>query len=91
MVVLGFLLVLGPWTLRNAVLFGQFVPVSANSGYVLMVNNNDANAHGGWMPLKDVPSRLTTRPGSPMLDFPKGSSAEKARTGSSATGRLRPT
>ncbi|RKI31217.1 hypothetical protein D7X55_42240, partial [Corallococcus sp. AB049A] len=39
MVVLGFLLVLGPWTLRNAVPFGQFVPVSANSGYVLMVNN----------------------------------------------------
>ncbi|WP_312106436.1 ArnT family glycosyltransferase [Stenotrophomonas indicatrix] len=55
MMLLGFLLVLGPWTLRNALIFGQLVPVSANSGYVLMVNNNDANTHGGWMPLRDVP------------------------------------
>lgn len=53
-VLLGFLLVLGPWSLRNALLFGQLVPVSANSGYVLMVNNNDGNSHGGWMPLRDV-------------------------------------
>lgn len=71
MVMLGFLLLLGPWTLRNALIFGQFVPVSANSGYVLMVNNNDGNAHGGWMPLKDVPLQADDRARFSHAGFPR--------------------
>jgi len=44
-----------PWMLRNATLYDQAVPVSANSGYVMMANNNSANQHGGWMPLSALP------------------------------------
>ncbi len=44
-----------PWMLRNATLYDQVVPVSANSGYVMMANNNSANQHGGWMPLSTLP------------------------------------
>lgn len=47
--------VLLPWALRNDALFDRFVPVSANSGYVLMVNNNGLNKTGNWMPLSQVP------------------------------------
>lgn len=54
---LGFALMLGPWVVRNTALFGEVVPVSANSGYVLLVNNNDANVQSGWMPLGSVPLR----------------------------------
>ena len=48
--------VVAPWTLRNFEKFGSFIPVSYNSGYVLYINNNDANITGGWMDLRDVPA-----------------------------------
>lgn len=54
-----FAVAMTPWTLRNAALFDQAVPVSANSGYVMMVNNNSANQHGGWMPLSALPLSST--------------------------------
>ncbi len=49
------LLVVAPWMIRNFLTFDVFVPVSANSGYVLMVNNNENNGSGAWMPLSQVP------------------------------------
>lgn len=48
--------VVSPWTVRNFNKFGSFIPVSYNSGYVLYINNNDANVTGGWMDLRDVPA-----------------------------------
>ena len=48
--------VVSPWTVRNFDKYGSFIPVSYNSGYVLYVNNNDANVTGAWMPLKEVPA-----------------------------------
>lgn len=48
-------LVIAPWTARNWATFNAFVPVSANSGYVLMVNNNSSNNSGAWMPLSEAP------------------------------------
>lgn len=48
-------LVVTPWAIRNFLIFDAFVPVSANSGYVLMVNNNSNNNSGAWMPLSQVP------------------------------------
>lgn len=52
---LAFGAVLLPWTLRNEALFDHAIPVSANSGYTLLVNNNADNQTGGWMPLSRVP------------------------------------
>jgi hypothetical protein len=51
---LPFCLVMAPWVIRNAHVFGEFIPVSASAGYVSLVNNND-NATGRWMPLSQVP------------------------------------
>lgn len=42
-------LVVMPWTIRNYQKFDRFIPVSYNSGYILYINNNDENVHGGWM------------------------------------------
>lgn len=50
----AFALVLTPWMVRNRVVFGEWIPVSANSGYGLMVNNNSANRESGWMPLSEI-------------------------------------
>lgn len=54
-ILVAFLAVLLPWIMRNELLFDRVVPVSANSGYVLMVNNNALNRSGNWMPLSQVP------------------------------------
>lgn len=32
--------VVAPWTIRNAIVFGEFIPVSANSGFSLYYGNN---------------------------------------------------
>jgi hypothetical protein len=48
--------VVSPWTLRNFNKYESFIPISYNSGYVLYINNNDANVNGAWMPLKEVPA-----------------------------------
>lgn len=50
------IVVVAPWTLRNFNKYGSFIPISYNSGYVLYVNNNEANITGAWMPLKEVPA-----------------------------------
>ena len=38
---LGVLLAVGPWTLRNAIVFRAFVPISSRGGGALLVGNND--------------------------------------------------
>ena len=48
--------VVAPWTYRNYRVYGEFIPVSYNSGYVLYINNNDVNVTGRWMDLQDVPA-----------------------------------
>jgi 4-amino-4-deoxy-L-arabinose transferase-like glycosyltransferase len=45
------LLVVMPWTIRNTRVFGRFIPVSYNAGYVRYINNNDGNHNGLWMDL----------------------------------------
>jgi hypothetical protein len=42
---LGLALVLGPWTARNAVVFGEFIPTDCQTMYNLWQGNNPA---GGW-------------------------------------------
>jgi 4-amino-4-deoxy-L-arabinose transferase-like glycosyltransferase len=39
------------YSYRNYLTHSAFVPLSSNSGYVLLVNNNDQNTRSGWMPL----------------------------------------
>ncbi|CAB3395500.1 conserved membrane protein of unknown function [Kyrpidia spormannii] len=38
--------VVAPWTVRNALVFHRFIPISTNGDFVLYINNNDANR--GW-------------------------------------------
>jgi hypothetical protein len=51
--VLGIFIVftVAPWTIRNYRVFGRFIPISYNAGYVLYTNHNDGNIHGTWMDL----------------------------------------
>jgi hypothetical protein len=42
---LGLALVLGPWTARNAVVFGEFIPTDCQTMYNLWQGNNPS---GGW-------------------------------------------
>ncbi|MFZ5968846.1 MAG: ArnT family glycosyltransferase [Bacillota bacterium] len=53
-VTLCMVLAVAPWTYRNYVKFGRFIPVSYNSGYVFYINNNANNTTGAWMPIKDI-------------------------------------
>jgi 4-amino-4-deoxy-L-arabinose transferase-like glycosyltransferase len=50
---LGFVLVLSPWTVRNWAVFGGFVFVSTNGGYNLLVGNHP-QASGGWHEVRDL-------------------------------------
>jgi len=38
---LGFILVTGPWTIRNAIVFKKLIPVSTNSGENLLLGNSE--------------------------------------------------
>ena len=49
--VLGAGVVVAPWTVRNALRFHAFVPVSANQGHALMIGNHPG-ATGGYVPLR---------------------------------------
>ena len=49
-----FVFVMTPWVVRNYQVFDSLIPVSASTGYISLVNNNDA-ANGFWMPLARVP------------------------------------
>lgn len=74
----AFVVLLLPWIMRNERLFDRVVPVSANSGYVLLVNNNALNQTGNWMPLSQVPlsdhdrQRFQGEAGVPMSFFSEG-------------------
>jgi 4-amino-4-deoxy-L-arabinose transferase-like glycosyltransferase len=45
----GTAIALGPWTFRNARVFGAFVPISTSFGRTFFIGHNDA-ADGGWNP-----------------------------------------
>ena len=47
----GAALTVSPWTVRNAILFGRFVPVSVNFGHAMLVGNHDG-ADGGFRPVR---------------------------------------
>lgn len=47
----GTALAVSPWTVRNALLFGRFVPVSVNFGHAMLVGNHDG-ADGGFRPVR---------------------------------------
>ncbi len=54
-VVLAIMVVMiAPWTVRNYQAYGRFIPVSYNSGFVMYLNNNANNIHGGWMSLDTI-------------------------------------
>ncbi|MDR1704980.1 MAG: glycosyltransferase family 39 protein [Clostridiales bacterium] len=54
--------VIAPWVFRNYRLFGRFIPVSYNGGYVQFINNNDKNHNGLWMDHLE-PGTLNLEPG----------------------------
>lgn len=47
----GTVIAVSPWTVRNALLFGRFVPVSVNFGHAMLVGNHDG-ADGGFRPVR---------------------------------------
>lgn len=47
----GTALAVSPWTIRNALLLGRFVPVSVNFGHAMLVGNHDG-ADGGFQPVR---------------------------------------
>jgi phage shock protein PspC (stress-responsive transcriptional regulator) len=49
--------VISPWTIRNALVFHRFVPISTNGNFVLYINNNDRNK-GMYMDAMDVPNSI---------------------------------
>ena len=44
----GFAAAIAPWTARNALVFGSFVPITSTSGFALFIANNE-RAWGGWI------------------------------------------
>lgn len=50
-----------PWTIRNYLVFNDFIPISTNGGYTLYANNNDY-ATGGWQNPFNIPN-------SPLLKY----------------------
>jgi 4-amino-4-deoxy-L-arabinose transferase-like glycosyltransferase len=60
-VVLAAIVVIAPWTVRNAVVMDALIPVSDNDGYTLAGTYNesartDADFHGGWRPAQADPA-----------------------------------
>lgn len=43
-----------PWTIRNYKIYHRLIPISYNGGYILYVNNNDQNIHGGWQSIATI-------------------------------------
>jgi hypothetical protein len=52
---LAVLAALSPWIVRNYNAYGRIVTTTYNMGYVMYINNNDANESGKWMDPADVP------------------------------------
>ncbi|MFM8992352.1 MAG: hypothetical protein ACKOUS_22765 [Alphaproteobacteria bacterium] len=44
----GFVAAIAPWTMRNHLVLGGFVPVTSTAGFALYIANND-RAWGGWI------------------------------------------
>jgi hypothetical protein len=69
----GFAAAIAPWTARNALVLGSFVPITSTSGFALYIANSD-RAWGGWI---DVAAQ-----GDPALDHARdelGASREAMR------------
>jgi len=54
--IIGFLVVLIPSTVKNYKAFGKAFPISYNGGYTLYINNNSLNVRGTWMNAFKVPA-----------------------------------
>ncbi|WP_051624125.1 hypothetical protein [Clostridium akagii] len=68
------MLCISPWIYRNTKLFGEFTPISNNSGIVLYINNNSQNNYGRWMPAENVENSIVTK-----KDYIKANATEKNR------------
>ena len=55
-IVIGFLFIIIPSTIKNFNAFGKFFPISYNGGYTLYINNNSINVRGTWMNAFLVPA-----------------------------------
>ncbi len=54
--IVGFMLVIIPSTLKNYKVFNKAFPISYNGGYTLYINNNSENVRGTWMNAFKVPA-----------------------------------
>jgi len=54
--IVGFMLVIIPSTIKNYMAFGKAFPISYNGGYTLYINNNSENVRGTWMNAFVVPA-----------------------------------
>jgi hypothetical protein len=78
LLLLGLVLAVGPWTLRNAIVFDAFVPVSTNSGRVLLEGYNprswdDPALRGGGA------IDVTAEPYATLIGLPEVEADRKAR------------
>lgn len=54
--IIGFILIMIPSTIKNYNAFGKAFPISYNGGYTLYINNNSLNVRGTWMNAFVVPA-----------------------------------
>ena len=54
--IVGFMIILVPSTIKNYNAFGKAFPISYNGGYTLYINNNSENVRGTWMNAFKVPA-----------------------------------
>lgn len=54
--IVGFMFVMVPSTIKNYMAFGKAFPISYNGGYTLYINNNSMNVRGTWMNAFKVPA-----------------------------------
>ncbi len=50
LMLVGLMLLFGPWTLRNFLVFGEFIPVASLGGVGVWAGNNPLSQGGGMMP-----------------------------------------
>ncbi|MBC8080703.1 MAG: glycosyltransferase family 39 protein [Gorillibacterium sp.] len=55
--ILGMVIIISPWTIRNIHVLHRFVPISTNGSFVLYINNNDL-ATGKYMDAMKVPGSI---------------------------------
>lgn len=54
--IVGFMCVMIPSTIKNYRAFGKAFPISYNGGYTLYINNNSLNVRGTWMNAFKIPA-----------------------------------